>query len=108
MNRDRQTRPSVLNETKRARLPLPCHPPKSSLLHLYLEMLERDYGPSVGLTALSDVELVILRDLAQLAPPHTRLAYGGQAQSVGQLLDEIARQWLIRQRYCWLRVYNGH
>jgi hypothetical protein len=73
-------------------------------LALYLEMLERDYGPGFDLSVLSPEELGILEDLLRYAIEVDPQVSEHDKLRLLPLSSSVREQQKVRHRYAWLRI----
>lgn len=73
-------------------------------LALYLEMLERDYGPGFDLSLLSPEELFILEELLRYAIDVDPLVAEGDKLRLLPLSSSVREQQIVRHRYAWLQM----
>ena len=75
-------------------------------VQLYLEMLERNYGPEFVFEILTNEELLILEQLTQYAMEREDDVSEGERARLRPLLPLIERQWKCRERYRWLQLHR--
>ena len=75
-------------------------------VQLYLEMLERNYGPEFVFEVLTNEELLILELLTQYAMEQEDNVSEGERARLRLLLPLIERQWKCRERYRWLQLHR--
>lgn len=74
-------------------------------IQLYLDLLERDYGPGFDFSRLSNDELSILEALTRHALGAGHLKQG-EREDLHRIMPDIDRQWAVRGRYRWLNSWN--